>query len=391
MDISFRLDPETIVGPDTVCRAGTICGRYSKRILVAAEQTLYDKQRIERLVGILGDSGIEAIVFDEISAQTTAEAVDSVVSLARGARCSAVIGFGGLKTQAIARMAAIITPERMPVFDLLDGHNAGDAFLPYIAIPTTGPDPFLFTDHFIAVDPRDRLIKQVKSPAKVCAAAIIDSNLLTPRSGSLAAIAALDGFCVAIEAYCSTRANFLSDALLEQAMGLYAKILDAEADGNTDFDLAGGFAGADFLAALGSASSPPGIGTALSYAINGRFPVDRSWSSSVLLPFIMERLTAARPEKMARAAAILDKSAEGLPASESAGMAADNIRRRMEAFKVPSRLKEFNLALDRLVTAAESARSMEFVAFTPWTVSAEDMFDILKQALGVAEVSEQAN
>ena len=71
---------------------------------------------------------------------------------------------------------------------------------------------------------------------------------------------------------------------------------------------------------------------------------------------------------------------EGASVADSAAMVVDTIRRRMGVLQVPARLKEFNLSLDRLVPVAESARALEFVAFSPWTVAAEDAFDLLKQA-----------
>ena len=378
MDISFKLDPATIIGPDTINRIGSLCSRHGNRVMIATEQVLYENRSIERLIGILEEIGIEAIIFDEIPAQATADVADSAAGLARGSRCNAIIGFGGLKTQAISRMAAIIAPTRIPVFDLLDSHQSKAEFLPYIAIPTAGRDPFLFTNYFIAVDPRDRSVKQIKSPDGLCSAAIIDSNFSETLSGAFAATTAFDGFCVAAEAYCSTRSNFLSDAILEQAISIYSQMMVSSE--NKAFDIAANASNAGFLVALGSAASAPGIGTALAYAINGRFPVAKSWSSTVLLPYILEKLVTARPEKIARIGSLMGEPTEGISVSESANMAIDTIRRRMGLLKVPARLKEFNLSLDRLIPVAESARNLEFVAFSPWTVSSEDAFDILKQA-----------
>ncbi|MDR0878051.1 MAG: iron-containing alcohol dehydrogenase [Treponema sp.] len=378
MDISFKLNPEVLIGADTVNRVGAVCGRYGSRVLVATEQVLYEKQSIERLAGVLDDAGIEAIIFDEIPAQATADVAETVADLARGARCSAIIGFGGLKTQAIGRLAAIMAPEKTEVFGLLDGQKT-ESFLPYVAIPTTGRDPFMFSDYFIAVDPRDRSVKLVKSPDKLCAAAIIDGNLSESLSDSFSSTTAFDGFCGAVEAYCSSRASFLSDALLEQAIALYAQMIRSYTD-NQAFDLMGSATNAGFLMALGSAVSAPGIGTALSYSINSRFPVAKSWCSTVLLPYVLEKLVTARPEKMAKVAALMEEPVEGASVSESANMAVDTIRRRMGNLKVPARLKEFNLSLDRMVPVAEAARNLEFIAFSPWTVSSEDAFDILKQA-----------
>jgi alcohol dehydrogenase len=379
MDISFRLDPEVLIGADTVNRAGSICGRFGSRALIATESVLYENQNIERLTAILEDSGIESIIFDEIPAQATADVAVTAAELARGARCSAIIGFGGLKIQSIARTAAILAGSRLELFDLLDGRKTEDALLPYIAIPTTGRDPFMFSDYFIAVDPRDRSIKLIKSPPKLCGAAIIDGNLSESLSGKFAATTAFDGFCGAVEAYCSSRASFLSDSLLEQAIGLYAQLMKYYTD-DQGFDLVGGATNAGFLMALGSAVSAPGIGTALAYALNGRFPVAKSWCSTVILPYILERLVTARPEKMAKVAALMGEAVEGASVADSAALAVDSIRRRMGTLQVPARLKEFNLSLDRLIPIAESARNLEFVAFSPWTVAAEDAFDILKQA-----------
>ena len=378
MDISFKIDPETIIGPDTINRIGSICNRFGDRVLIVTEQVLYENKSIERLCSILEESGIETIVFDEIPAQATADIAENAAGLARGSRCKVVIGFGGLKTQAIARMTSIIAPAKIPVFDLLDKRNHKSDFIPFIAIPTAGRDPFLLTNYFIAVDPRDRSVKQVKSPDKLCVAAIIDSNLSETLSGAFAATTAFDGFCVAAEAYCSSRGNFLSDALLEQAISIYSQMMLSA--GNKTFDMSSNAANAGFLVAMGSAASAPGIGTALAYAINGRFPVAKSWSSTVLLPYILEKLMTAKPGKIARIGSLIGEPVEGASVSEAANMAIDSIRRRMGALRVPARLKEFNLSLDRLIPIAEAACDMEFIAYSPWTVSPEDAFDILKQA-----------
>lgn len=378
MDISLQLDPNIIIGIDTINRAGTICGECGDRVLIITEQVLYENRSIDRLTSILSEAGLEAIVFDEIPAQATADVAEAAAVLAQGARCSVIIGLGGLKTQSIAKITSIIVKNRMSVFDLLDGAKC-DGYIPYIAIPTTGRDPFLFSRYFIAIDPRDRSAKLVKSPLGLCSAAIIDGGLSESLSGKFASTTAFDGFCVAVEAYCSTRASFLSDALLEQAIGLYTQMMDSYID-NKLFDIVGGATNAGFLMALGCTVSSPGIGTALAFSLNGRFPVAKSWSSTILLPYILEKLVAARPEKLAKVATLMGEPTVGVPVGEAANLAVDAIRRRMGILQVPARLKDYGLVLDKLVPAAEAARNLEFVAYSPWTVSVEDAYDLLKQA-----------
>lgn len=378
-DTIFRLDPEIVIGRDTVNRAGPLFSNRGSKIMIATEQGLYENNQIERLIRILEDTGIETILFDEIPAQAMADTAENAASLARGARCNMIVGFGGHKTQYIARLISILASSQLGLFDLLDGKKEEKEFLPYAAIPTGGGDPFLFTDFVIAVDPRDRFVKLVKCPKGLCAGVIFDPGLSESLSGKFASTTAFDGLCISLEAYCSAKSNFLSDAFLEQAITLYTKMIQSYTD-NPAFDFHTASVNAGILMSMGSAASAPGIGAALSYAINGKFPVAKSWCATVLLPYIMEKLVAAKPERMAKVASLMGELTEGASRAEAANMAVDAVRRRMGQLSVPARLKDFNLSLDRLVPAAEAARSLEFVAYSPWTITAEDAYDILKQA-----------
>jgi alcohol dehydrogenase len=378
-DTVIKLDPGIVIGVDTVNRAGALCGRQGRKILIATEQGLYEKNLIVRLIKILEDAGLATIIFDEIHAQATADEAENVASLAKGARCDMVIGFGGLKTQYIAKLASVLAASPVGLFDFLDGRKEETAFLPYIAVPTTGGDPFLFTDYIIAVDPRDKYVKLIQCPRRLCTAAILDPGLFESLSGKFASTAAFEGLCISLEAYCSIKSNFLSDALLEQAISFYAKLMHSYAD-NQASDFSAVSVEAGFLMSFGASMSAPGIGTALAYALNGKFPVAKSWCATVLLPYVMEKLVAARPEKMAKAAALMGESVENTPTAEAANMAVDVVRRRMGQLSVPARLKDFNLSLDRLVPTVEAARNLEFVASSPWTVASEDAYDLLKQA-----------
>ena len=86
-DISFKLGPEIVIGADTVNRAGLICGEFGNRVLIVTEQVLYENKSIERLTGVFDAAGIEAIVFDEVPSQATADVAESAAVLAQGARC----------------------------------------------------------------------------------------------------------------------------------------------------------------------------------------------------------------------------------------------------------------------------------------------------------------
>ena len=377
MDISLKFDPEVVIGEDTLSMAGTICARYGNRIMIAADHAL-DSQTVGRLKAILEDSKIEAIIFDGVQEDSSVEMAENIVELCCAAHCSAIIGFGGPKTQTIARMAAMMAPMRMYVFELLDGRKYLNKFLPFISIPTVCIDAFAFTDYFIVTDPRDRLIKRIDSLDKVCAAVIVDTSLFQLQGASINTAAFIfDGLSMSIEAYCSAKSNFLSDAILERAINFFARLIKGGA-GDIKTDV---YTQAGFLSAFGNSVSSPGAGTALSFAISARSPATKQECSTALLPFIADRLARARPEKMARVGSFLGNAGKAASVAEGAASAVDSIRRCMGALKVQSNLKDYGVSLDKLTAAAEAARSLDFVSNSPWTVSEEDTFDILKQIL----------
>ncbi|MCL2196814.1 MAG: iron-containing alcohol dehydrogenase [Treponema sp.] len=375
MDISFKFDPEVLIGENTLSMAGTIASRYGERIMVAADSRL-DQQLIGRLKDVLEDSALSAIIFAGLDDGSSVDLADKIVELSNASHCDLIIGFGGEKTQTIARMAAIMAPSKTSVFDLLEGKNIPDKFLPFLAIPTEGLNAFSTTDFFLAADPRNKLIKLIQSPKGLYASIILDSSLLKILSGDNAAAFVLEGFFSAVEAYCSAKANFISDAVLERALNFYAKLLKAGADGMN----AETFAQAGFLTALGSAASCPGVGAALSAAINARCPIPKPVCSTALFPALAERLAAARPEKMARVASYLG-NAKAASTAEAAASAAEGIKRITTTLGLKTSLNEYNIPLDRLTAAAEAARGLDLTANSPWTVSEEEVFAILKQIL----------
>lgn len=381
IDFSFRMNPEFTIGLNILNRIGTICKTHGTRALIATEQEFADKDAVERLITILLDAGVEAILFDAITPYTTADTANAMAELARGSRASMIIGFGGLKTQAIARLTAIIARSGLEIFELLDGkdpesvHVSGNKedFLPYIAILGEA-DPFVFARHFIAIDPRDRSVKLIKSPKGLCAALLLDGECM--RNAVDKPVSTFDAMSIALEAYCSRSANFFSDALIERALSHYSRLSIAP-DAETSVE---DFISAILFTSMGVALSNPGIGTSLAYAIYGRFTVEKTQCAAILLPHILEKLISVRPEKIAKAATLLGEATDGLSVAEAANTALTAIRARLAEHGLPSHLQKLDLVLDRLMPIAEAARDLEFIAYSPWTVTSEEAFELVKKA-----------
>jgi alcohol dehydrogenase len=182
----------------------------------------------------------------------------------------------------------------------------------------------------------------------------------------------------AIEGYASAREGFLSDMALREAVGLYIHALDAAIQRPEDPQARTDGARAFFLSALGLAASSPGLGTAISFAINARWGVPKANLAAVILPYLLESLSRSRPEKIASLAPLLCDVDPNEGAAGAAARAVESMRTRLGLLKIPSRLKDFDLNLERLVETAESARKFDFMNFLPRTMTVDDVFDFIK-------------
>jgi len=178
----------------------------------------------------------------------------------------------------------------------------------------------------------------------------------------------------------SARANFYSDVLLERAVGIAVRCVDAFQSRPDDPSVRLDALRAAFLTGAGLASSSLGLGTAVVLALNARFQVPKASLSAVVLPYILEWASKSRLEKVAALAPLMGEDVADLSTAEAAVKSVESVRTRLGLLKIPSRLKDFDLELERLVETAEHARTLDMTNHLPRTVSMDDVFDIMKTA-----------
>jgi alcohol dehydrogenase len=379
-DFSIRISPQVILGPDVVNRLSVMAGPQAERCLVVADPVLYDLKTIERLSGILEGNGMKAIVFDEIPEYAGSSTADAIINLAKGSRPQAVIGLGGVRTLSLARAVAMASREDFDLDMIIDGRPPSGPGIPFIAIPTTFRDPFLFSESLVLTDSRDKSVKVVRTQPELTKLVLFDPSLHVSLSPKSSALSCLEIILQSIEGYISQKSSFFSDTLFEKALPQAFQALDGFIARPEDPVNRQKAAEAAFLSAYGLAASSLGVGSALVLSMNARFNIPKSSLSAILLPYLMDSGIKARVEKMATVAQLSGEEVTGLGSTDAAGKAIDGVRQRLGSLRVPTRLKDFDLELDSLVGVAEMARNLEMCSSLPRTLSMEDVYDILKQA-----------
>ncbi len=379
-DLSFSIPTDIRFGLDVVNRIASVVSQYGERVLLVTEAILYEGKVIDRIQGLFEKKGIQYIVFDEVVPHATSKVVDEGMNLARSARAEIVIGLGGLRTLSVAKCIAMASPGELEMDEYLSGVQPSGQPLAYISIPTTCRDPFLLVDEYLLTDGRDRSAKIGRTQRRINKAVIVDPKLTITLPPKYTATTLMDTLLVAVEGYLSSRSSFLSDTFFLRACELIGKIIDPLVSQPDDLRVRMNASMAGLLASLGLTISKSGVGTALAYAINGSFMVPKSWVSSIMLPHVMEFYSGIASEKLTAVARYLGEDVDDEAPVEGAARAVEAVRRIIGSLGLPTRLRDFDLNLDDMVDIAGIARNFDMMNYLPRSISAEDLYELVKSA-----------
>jgi alcohol dehydrogenase len=379
-DFVFRISPNVILGPYTMARLGQIATAWGSNYMLIADPILKEFNLIEKVVSALEEKGVSVFVFDDIPSGATSSTLEQALSLARGAHVHGVISFGGMKTAALGRAIAALFNEDHDIYDYLAGAQPYSGALPFIEVPSTCRDPFVFMDRTPVIDARNRQLKLMKTQTGLCKAVVVDPNLYMHMSPNTAVSMVFHAVTLAVEGYVSTKSNFFSETILGKSIEMLLLALDPEQSKLVGTPSEMLIAQGGCMASMGVAISSPGVATAISLACNARYKTSSSLVCSVLLPYIMEDAARAKIDRIATIGKMLGVSGAGLGTSDIARAAIDDIRRRLALAGLPTRLKDLGLSIDQLVPAAEDAAALDLMNYIPRAMSSDDLFDLIKQA-----------
>jgi alcohol dehydrogenase class IV len=379
-DILFHIPTRVVFGLDTINRIGQIVSEYGERAFLVTEAILYEGKTINKVQEILDKKGTQYIVFDEVIPNATSRTVDDGVTLARGAHAEVVIGLGGMRALSIAKAIAMTVPSGEDMDDFLSGVQPQAPPLPYVEVPTTCRNPFMFLDEYLVVDGRDRTGRIGRAQKGITKAVLVDPKLSLTLPAKYTATTVMDALLASIEGYLSSRANFLSDTYFMRAIETLGAVIREGVQNVDDIRMRMNASMAGLLTALGLTTSKLGIGSALSFAVNAKYMAPKSWVSTILLPYVLDFAVNVRGDRIAQVARLLGEDISEAAPVEAPVRAIEAVRRIISSLGLPERLREFDLTLDEMFEVAGIARSFDMMNYLPRVVSTEDIYEMIKSA-----------
>jgi alcohol dehydrogenase len=215
--------PRIEFGAGSLAKLPTIAARHGQRFLVVAgARSFLESPNAHALFKAFKAQGC---AWDCLSVpgEPTPEQIDEAVAAWRGKNIDAVIGIGGGSVLDAAKAIAGLLRLGNSVMDHLEGVGPENPYrgpaTPFIAVPTTAGTGSEATKNAVLTrQGADGFKKSFRDDQLMAEYAIVDPDLLASCPPPLIASNGMDAFTQVLEAYVSTRANPLTDALAVAGM-----------------------------------------------------------------------------------------------------------------------------------------------------------------------------
>jgi alcohol dehydrogenase class IV len=365
--------------------SGELARLGGSRVLVLSTPSLQGSRAESLVIEAVGERCV-AVSHDAVQHVPVA-AVDQLIELGSAVGPDAIVTVGGGSvTDAAKALAAALADgcadaaalrRRRIVFKYPDSLQmptlSGDP-IPLLAVPTT-----------LSAAEYDGIFGMTFDGTKD----LYNDRRLTPRSVFLdprvtvetpeqlwraSGIRALDH---AVEIYLSKAPTPVTDAASLHALRLLRDHLSRDDDASRLICLQ-----AAWLSMIGVDNVTLGLSHGIGHQIGARCGVPHGVTSCVMLPTVLERMVEVMPERLADIAEIFEPGGGGVGASGSspAARAPELVRGFIAGLGLPTRLGEVGVREADFELIAEDAMQDFVVAFSPVTVSKEDVVGLLARA-----------
>jgi alcohol dehydrogenase class IV len=250
--------------------------------------------------------------------------------------------------------------------------------IPWVALPTTAGTGAEVTKNAVIKSDAQGVKRSMRSPFLLARAVIVDPLLTVSLPPGVTGTSGLDALTQLVESYVSRTTNPFVQSIVE---GAFAGMLEALSGLSTDPGNAELRTKASYGALVsGIALANGGLGAAHGFAaaVGGLFEVPHGLACAVFLPHVLAANAEVAREKIARLAGTTRGA--GQAASNPGQWLADEVRKLLSAYGLPSDLRDFRIPRDRIPEVAEKSSGTSMRA-NPRELTLEERIAILERVV----------
>lgn len=344
MTTSFFMPAVNVMGAGCLTDAVAAIKSYGfKRALIVTDSVLNQLGVIEAFSQQLAKNEVESVVFDGVQPNPTTANVEAGLALLQNNRCDCVISFGGGSPHDCAKGIALVATNGGKIADYEGVDQSAKPQLPLIAINTTAGTASEMTRFCIITDEKRHIKMAIVDKHTTPILSVNDAELMLAKPASLTAATGMDALTHAIEAYVSTAATPITDAMALKAISLIQQYLPTAVKNGENIKAREQMAYAQFMAGMAFNNASLGYVHAMAHQLGGFYDLPHGVCNAVLLPHVQRFNLSVAAERLADVATAMGVDTNGLTVEQAANAAIDAISTLSGAVSIPKGLSDLNV------------------------------------------------
>jgi len=325
------------IGPGALTNGIEEASKYGfKKALVVSDPILEKIGIVEKVLKQLDKIGLEYSVYTNVSENPTVANVHTGLEEYKKNECDCLVSIGGGSPQDTASAIAILATNGGDIRDYNGIGISSKKSAPIIAINTTAGTAAEVTINCVITDTEKKIKMVIVDPNSIPLISINDPELMLEKPKGLTAATGMDALTHAIEAYVSTGAFELSDAISYKAIEFISRSLVAAVENGNDLEARSQMAWGSFTAGLAFSNCGLGLVHSMAHQLGSEYNLPHGVANAILLPFVMEYNLEANLEKFAQIAVAMGEKAEGKTIEELANASVKRVRELSKEVKIPA-------------------------------------------------------
>ncbi|MBM25240.1 MAG: L-threonine dehydrogenase [Chloroflexi bacterium] len=379
---TFFIPQENMMGKGSFNEAiESIKGLGYKKMLVVTDKVLVEIGLVKKVTDQLNAEGIETVIYDGTKPNPTVTNVEEGVAMFQANGCDSVMTLGGGSPHDCGKGIALVTKNGGKIEDYEGLNQSKSPQTPLIAVNTTAGTASEMTRFCIITDEIRHIKMAIVDKNVTPLLSVNDSILMMGQPASLTAATGMDALTHAIEAYVSTAATPMTDALALEAIRLIQANLRTAVEHGDNEEAREAMAYAQFMAGCAFNNASLGYVHAMAHQLGGLLDLPHGICNAVLLPHVQAYNSEVAGERLAVIAQAMGVDTTGMSTEEATKEAINAINSLSKDVGTLKTLTELGVKEEHIVQLATNALKDVCGLTNPKQATNEEICQIFRNAM----------
>lgn len=356
MSSAFFIPTVNLMGAGCLTEAAdAVKAQGFKKALIVTDKVLSQIGMVKQVADLLAERDVQSVVFDGTQPNPTIGNVEAGLALLKENECDFVISLGGGSPHDCAKGIALVASNGGKIGDYEGVDQSAKPQLPLIAINTTAGTASEMTRFCIITDEERHIKMAIVDKNTTPLMSVNDPELMLAKPASLTAATGMDALTHAIEAYVSTAATPITDAVAIKAIELIQANLRTAVKDGQNLEAREQMAYAQFMAGMAFNNASLGYVHAMAHQLGGFYDLPHGVCNAVLLPHVQRYNAQVCPARLLDVAKAMGVNVEGMTAEQGAEAALEAIQSLSKDVGIPAGLKELGAKDEDIAVLADNA------------------------------------